>query len=113
MRRTFLSGLALAALLAAAHGPASAHPIIPPGAAYLAHADEAHVVKVGWRAKRRHAKRFRYNRRHRGHGYGRFRGGGRSSRMGPYVMPGVASMIKQRCRPRREELLPGGPRGCN
>ncbi|MCW2306133.1 hypothetical protein [Rhodobium gokarnense] len=113
MKRTFLSGLALAALLTAFHGTASAHPIIPPGRALLAHAEAAGFIKAGWRVKRHHAKRFRYGRRHRGHGYGHFRGGGRQSRMGPYVMPGVASMIVRKCRPRREELLPGGPVGCN
>ena len=97
MKRTFLSGLALAALLAAFLGAASAHPITPPVKASLAHADGAEAVKVGWRVKRRHAKRFRYDtRRHRAHGYGRFRGGRRASRLGPYVHPGVASMLIQR-----------------
>ena len=114
MKRTFLSGLALAALLTAFQGTAGAQPIVPPAKAYLAHAEGAEVVKAGWRAKRRHAERFRYGRRHhRGYGHGRFRGAGRDARMGPYMMPGVASMIVRKCRPRREELLPGGPAGCN
>ncbi|MBB4302954.1 hypothetical protein GGD81_001992 [Rhodobium orientis] len=111
MKRAFLSGLALAALLATFHGPANAHPITPPATAYLAHADTAEVVKVGWRAKRRHTKRFRYNRRNRGHGYGRFRGGRRASRLGPYVHPGVASMLIRR-RQCLDALFPASDPAC-
>ncbi|MCW2306130.1 hypothetical protein [Rhodobium gokarnense] len=111
MRRTFLCGLALAALLTAFQGAASAHSIIPPGKAYLAHGEDAEVIKVGWRAKRRHAKRFRYDRRHRHHDYGRFRGGRRSSRLGPYVHPGVASMLIRR-RQCLDALFPASDPAC-
>jgi len=74
MKRTLLSGLAFAALLTTFGATANAHMITVPSKATISHAESATgaVTKVGWRVKRRHAKRYRSVRRarvHRGRGF--------------------------------------------
>jgi len=111
MKRTFLSGLAFAAMLTAFGAGANAQPISVPSKASFALAENGAVTKVGWRVKRRHAKRYRSVRRarvHRGRG---FRGPRRSSVMGPYLHLGVASMVIRKCRT-RDNLLPGSTSSC-
>jgi hypothetical protein len=110
MKRSRFFKLTAAAMFAAAAGAAQAQPIASLGKAGVTHAETAMpvVVKAGWKVKRRAGKRYRtVQRKHRGNRLG-LRGDRRTAAMGPYLPPGVVSMLLSRKKHDRCELLPGG-----
>lgn len=120
MKRTLLTGLALAAGLAAFGGAANAASITPGiapampltavSAMPLAVSEGSPVVKVGMRFKRKSSRRHRTGmhrsrpNRARRYGFGR-----RHRRTGMWVNPGIVTILRY-CK--RQELLPGGDPRC-